>query len=91
MIDHRHTELLFRPQEGVRITALTCEEERAETAQIVLAHGFAVRIFALDRAKRRRRSKQDLNAMLRDYPPERARIRSADRFALVEHRDIAVE
>ena len=64
MIDYRHAELLLRPQERVRIAALAGEKECAKAAQVVLAYEFAVRIFALDRAKRRWRREQDLDAVL---------------------------
>ena len=83
--------MLFCPQERVRITPLAGEEERAETGQIVLAHVIAIWVFALDRAKRCRRRKQDSHAMLGDHPPERARIGSADWFPLVKHRRIPIE
>ena len=39
----------------------------------------------LDRPDRRRRGEQRLHPVLGDHPPERARIRCADRFAFVEH------
>ena len=91
MIDDRHTELLFGPQERGRIAPLTGEEERAERAQIVLADVLAVGVFPFDGPERRRRREERSHTMLGDQTPERARVGRADGFALIQDRGVPIE
>ena len=59
--------------------------------EVVAADVLAVGIVALDGAERGRRGEEGAHAVLRDDPPERARVRRADRLALVQHGRVAVE
>src|SRR5439155_2948971 len=78
VVDHRHAELLLRPVQRVGIAPLAGEEEGAESAQIVAPHVLPSGIVALDGADRRGRREEYAHPVLRDHPPERARIRGAD-------------
>src|SRR6266571_1021761 len=91
VINDRHTELPFCPQERVRVAPLTRKEERAKAAQVILADVFAVGVFAPDRPKSRWCRKKNSHLMLRDHPPERAGVRSADGFTLVKNSSVPVE
>ncbi len=51
----------------------------------------AVRIFLADRTERSRRGEQRHRLVLGDHPPERARIRRADRLAFIHDRSRAME
>ena len=59
--------------------------------EIVAAHMLSGGILAPDGAKRGRGGEERTDPVLGDHPPEGARIRRADRLALVEHRRVAVE
>ena len=91
VIDHRLLQELLGPFDGRRIGALAGEEQRAEVRQVVLREQLAVRVFLLDGAERGRRGEHRGALVLGDDAPERARVRRADRLALVEDRGAAVE
>src|SRR5262245_50630265 len=91
MIDDRNTELLLGPKERIGIAPLTCKKKGPETTQIILAHIIAVGIFPFDGSEGRRCCEEDSCTMLRDQAPESTGVGSADRFALVENRRVAVE
>jgi hypothetical protein len=80
VINDRDTELLFGPEERIRVTPLTGKKKGAKAAQIVLVHVIAVRVFSFDGPESRRCCKQDSHIMLGDQPPESAWVGSADRF-----------
>src|SRR6202022_1647260 len=77
--------LLLRPQERVGIAAFASEEERPKLAEIVAADVLALRIVAVDGPKRRWSGEECADSVLRDHPPERAWVRSADRFSFVKN------
>ena len=81
----RHAEAVARPYQGVRIGALTGEEEGPEPRQVVLAHVRAFRILLLDGPERGRRGEEHVDAVLLDHAPEGAGVGGADRLALVEN------
>ena len=91
VIDDRHAELLFGPQQRGRIAPLTGEEEGAERAQIVLADVFTVGVFPFNGPERRRRREERSHTMLGDQTPERARVGRADGFALIQDRGVPIE
>ena len=57
----------------------------------MLREQLALRVFFLDGAERGWRSEQGTGAVLGNHPPERARIRRADRLALVKDRGAAMQ
>ena len=91
MIDHRHPELLLCPAQGLGVATLACEEERAETREVVAADVTALRVLLPDRAKRGRRGEERANVVLGDHSPEGSCVRRSDRLAFVKDRRAAVE
>ena len=76
---------LRRPVVGAGVEPFAGLEQILQRRQVVLAEVLAVGVFLLDRADRGRRGEHRLHPVLGRHPPERARIRRADRLALVEH------
>src|SRR4029079_18694539 len=86
VVDDRLAEGRRRPLVGVRVEALTGEEEGPEVREVVVRNQGGARVLLLDRPEGGRRREKAHGAILRDDPPERPGVRGADWLALVEHR-----
>ncbi len=75
----------------VGIAAFAGQKQRLQAAEIIFCFVDAVGVFAFDGAEGSGRSKQDVDAVLINHPPKRARIRCADRFAFVQYGGAAVK
>ena len=73
------------------IGALAGQEQRAEGAEVVAADVLALGVLLLDGAEGRGRGEHGGHLVLGDHAPEGARVRRADRLALVEDRRAAVQ
>ena len=76
---------LRRPVVGAGVEPFAGLEQILQRRQVVLAEVSAVGVLLLDRPDRGRRGEQRLHPVFGRHPPERARVRRADRLALVEH------
>jgi len=85
VVDHRDAQLLLRPTERLWIAALPREEECAEVDQVVAVDVLPFRILLADGAESCRGGEERADPVVRDHPPEGARIGCADRLSLVEH------
>ena len=86
VIDHRHPQPVAGPDQRVGVAPLAGEEERPELRQVVLPDERAVRVLLLYRPEGGRRREQDVDAVLLDDAPERARVGCPDRLAFVQDR-----
>ena len=86
VIDDGDPELVLGPMERVRIGALAREEQRPEPGQIVPGNQCPVRILLLDGPEGGRRGEHHADSMLREHPPECARVGRPDGLALVDDR-----
>ena len=86
VVDHRNTQLVLRPQDGVGVGALAGKEQMLQARRVVLCEERGVRIGPLDRAERCRRGEQDLHPVLGDDPPEHAGVGRSDGLAFKQHR-----
>src|ERR1700738_3945706 len=91
MIDHRLVEQPLRPLNRVRVGALTSEKQGPEFGEIISRKQLALRILLFDGAEGCWRGEKGYGIVLGNDAPERARIRGADRLALVHDRGRPVQ
>ena len=89
MIYHRHLQVLLGPEQGIRIGALSGQEQRAQMRKVVVADVEAARILLFDRTQRRRRGKEARNFVLACDAPKCASVGRSDGLAFVEDGRIA--
>ena len=85
VVDHRHTKLVLRPDDGVRVCALTGQEQMLQRRGVILFQEFAVRVGTFYRPESGWRGEQHLDPMIPDHPPEHPGIRGADGLALEQY------
>ena len=76
---------------GIGIKPLSSQEQRLEAGEVISLQQGPVRVFLLDGPKSGGRGEHDLDFMLGNDPPESARIRGADGFALINDGRAAIE
>ena len=85
MVDHRHIQLVLRPDDGVWVCALARKEQIFQRRGVIFGQQFSLRVCPLDRPERCRRGEQHLDLVILDHPPENPGIRGANRLALEQH------
>ena len=77
--------------QGVGVGALTGEKQGAKTREVIFFQVFGIGVFFFDRAKRGRRGKKRCDIMLRNNPPECARVRCSNRLPLEQNGRVSSE
>ena len=82
---------LLGPGDRVRVGALAGEEQGVHRLDVVVLEQRRLGVLLAHRAEGGRRREECGDLVLLDDPPERARVRRADRLALIEHARAAVQ